>query len=250
MYPTARQRAAALLLFALVLVGTAAVVWRGESGAGQRRVGEAGGERLSQGRAEGGSPGAGGPSPTGGEAGGPAPRQSLSEAEAYGVAKPGREAGRLVVHVVGSVARAGVYDLPAGSRVVDALAAAGGPAAGARPDLINLAAPLEDGQRVYVPSEKDARTLFSSGAAPWEEVAAGGPGGGGAGATGRPSRVDVNRAGVAELDTLPGIGPSLERRIVDYRQAHGPFRRVEDLLRVPGIGPSKLEQLRPHVTLR
>jgi len=102
---------------------------------------------------------------------------------------------------------------------------------------------------VYVPSEKDARALFASGAAPWEEVAAGGSSGGGPGATGRPSRVDINRAGVAELDTLPGIGPNLAGRIVAYRQAHGPFRRIEDLLRVPGIGPNKLEQLRPHVTV-
>lgn len=144
----------------------------------------------------------------------------------------------VVVHIVGAVARPGVYALREGQRVADAVAAAGGPAGDARLDLINLAARLEDGQKIYVPSEKDARS--GSGPPFWEA---------GGAVPGTPAKVSLNRAGVAELDTLPGIGPALAQRIVDYRRAHGPFRRIEDLQQVPGIGPAKFQEIRDRLTL-
>lgn len=246
MYLTGRQRAAVLLLLALVLAGTAGTVWRaaGPAPPPARPMARA----PAPGPASREVPAVADEGAAGEDGGADRPAGEAAEG-----ATAGRDGRRLVVHVVGSVARPGVYALPAGARVVDAVSAAGGAAGDAWPDLINLAAPLEDGQRVYVPSEKDARVLAAGGASPWEEVSAGGSGRGLRAATalgaGRAGRVNLNRAGVAELDALPGIGPGLAQRIVDYRRAHGPFRRVEDLLRVPGIGPAKLEQLKAHVTV-
>lgn len=155
----------------------------------------------------------------------------------YTGARPGG-ASVVVIHIVGAVASPGVYALREGQRVADAVAVAGGVAGDARVDLVNLAARLEDGQKIYIPSDKDARA--GGGQFPWE--------GGGAG-TGVPAKVSLNRAGVAELDTLPGIGPALAQRIVDYRREHGPFRRLEDLQQVPGIGPAKFQEVRSRLTL-
>jgi competence protein ComEA len=141
-------------------------------------------------------------------------------------------APRLVVHVVGSVRRAGLFRLPDGSRVADALARAGGPTRFADLAAVNLAAPLVDGQQVVVPRR-------------------GPPESAGAGATGAPasgSKVSLAAATVEQLDELPGIGPVTAQKIVDWRTTHGPFRSVEDLDDVPGIGPARIEQLRDLVT--
>jgi competence protein ComEA len=152
-----------------------------------------------------------------------------------------------VVAVAGAVGAPGVYRLAAGARVADLLAVAGGPAAEADVDRLNLAAVLHDGDRVYVPrrGEADPPSVLDP---------AGGGGGtdaaGSAGATStRPLPIDVNRATVEQLDGLPGVGPSTAAAIVQYRTEHGPFRTVEDLGNVRGIGPAKLAQLRPLVRL-
>lgn len=143
----------------------------------------------------------------------------------------------LVVHVVGAVASPGLYRLPEGSRVDDAIARAGGAGPDAALELVNLAAPVADGQQVLVP-------------------AAGGDGGGAAGgagaAPGTPAaggKVHLNSATLDELDTLPGIGPVTAQQILDYRTANGAFGSVDELDAVPGIGPARLEQLRPLVDL-
>jgi competence protein ComEA len=138
----------------------------------------------------------------------------------------------LTVHVAGWVATPGLVRVPPGSRVADAVAAAGGFKPGADAGGVNLAAPVEDGERVIIPGP----------------AGAGGEGAsdGRAGTSGD-GRVRVNAATAAELETLPGIGPVLAERIVAYRQDHGPFRTVEDLLDVPGIGESKLASLRDRV---
>lgn len=145
----------------------------------------------------------------------------------------------VVIHVAGAVQSPGVHTLREGQRVADAVAAAGGPTGDARVDLVNLAARLEDGQKIFIPSEKDVRAA-GGGMPSWE---------GGGGVQAPPVKVSLNRAGVAELDTLPGIGPALAQRIVDYRRAHGSFRRIEDLQQVPGIGPAKFQDIRGRLTL-
>lgn len=144
------------------------------------------------------------------------------------VARPA-PASRLVVDVAGAVHRPGLYRLPPGARVDDAVRAAGGPTPKAALDAVNLAAPLADGVQVVVPLRGAA------GAA----VAAGSPGGG---------PVDLNSATAEQLDTLPGIGPTTAAKIVAYRQANGPFRSLVELDAVPGIGAGRLEQLKGLVT--
>jgi competence protein ComEA len=143
----------------------------------------------------------------------------------------------LVVHVVGAVRRPGLYRLPEGSRVQDALERAGGPKAKAELAAVNLAAPVADGQQVVVPARGAGE-------------AAGATGGGSSSAAGLPGgMVHLNSATLEELDTLPGVGPVTAQKILDYRAANGAFRSVDELDAVPGIGPTRLEELRPLVDL-
>lgn len=125
----------------------------------------------------------------------------------------------LVVDVAGAVPRPGVYELPDGSRVNDAVDAAGGFLAEADKSTINLATPLEDGQRLEIPFLEGVEPV---GAAPVNEPAA--------------KLIDINTANVDTLSTLPGIGPTLAQRIVDYRETYGDFYYIEDIMNVPGIG--------------
>jgi competence protein ComEA len=144
------------------------------------------------------------------------------------------ETRSLVVHVVGAVRRRGLYELPEGSRIHDALQKAGGPKPKAALELVNLAAPVADGQQVVVP----VRAAPGMPAAPAAE-AAGIPGG----------RLHLNSATLEQLDALPGIGPVTAQNILEYREQHGVFQSVEELDAVSGIGPARLEQLIPLVDL-
>jgi competence protein ComEA len=139
-------------------------------------------------------------------------------------------APRLVVYVVGAVRHAGLVRLPDGARVADALERAGGPTRRADLALVNLAAPVADGQQIVVPARIAA--------------AAGGAGA----AASAPAKVSLASATIDQLDELPGIGPVTAQKIVDWRQTHGPLRSVDDLDAIPGIGPARVEQLRDLVT--
>ena len=131
----------------------------------------------------------------------------------------------LRVHVGGAVAAPGVYDLAEGARVLDAVEAAGGFAEGAARDALNLARTVSDGEQVVVPSEADI--------AAQEAASAGGASG----------KVNINTASATQLDTLPGVGASTAEKIVADREANGPFKTVEDLKRVSGIGDKKFAAL-------
>jgi competence protein ComEA len=144
----------------------------------------------------------------------------------------------LVVHVAGAVADPGVHELPAGSRVVDAIESAGGLTAEADGSRINLAAPVADGERVYVPKVGEA--------AP-PPVA--GDSGGSSAAAASTGPVDLNSADESALDALPGVGPATAAAIIQHREQIGRFTSVDQLLDVRGIGEAKLEQLRPLVTV-
>ena len=148
----------------------------------------------------------------------------------------------IVVHVAGEVNKPGVYTLPNSARMIDAVIAAGGATARADLEVINLATPLMDSSQIYVPAKGvAARPTF---ARPQPGV------NGVASAPNTPSAsgvVNINRASVNELDSLPGVGPSTAQAIVDYRSANGPFGSPEDLLNVKGIGPAKFEAMRKLV---
>ena len=153
--------------------------------------------------------------------------------------------GRIVVDVVGAVARPGLHELPAASRIADAVEAAGGLTADADRMRLNLAEPLSDGSRLWVPA-------VGEGAGPEVvPLTAGTSGGGrvGAGSGRAGARLNVNTADAAALEELPGIGPALAVAIVEHRRRSGPFATVDELVEVSGIGPVKLEQIRPLATV-
>ncbi len=157
-------------------------------------------------------------------------------APAAGLQAEAPEATEVVVHVVGAVHRPGLYRLPDGSRVDDAIRLAGGSKPKAALELVNLAAPVADGQQVLVPRRGAA-----------SPPPAGAPTAGGGALPG--GRVRLNSATLEQLDALPGIGPVTAQKILDYRAKKGAFSSVDELDAVPGIGPARLEQLRDLVDL-
>ncbi|WBU38947.1 ComEA family DNA-binding protein [Homoserinibacter sp. YIM 151385] len=151
-------------------------------------------------------------------------------------------AAPLLVHVLGRVREPGVYELAAGSRAMDAVAAAGGFARGADRGALNLAKPVTDGEQLLVPKQGAGPPAAGNGDAGGAPAVPGSPA-----APGAP--IDLNTADAAALDTLPRIGPAIATRILQWREANGRFASVEDLLDVPGIGEATLEGLRELVTV-
>jgi competence protein ComEA len=168
-----------------------------------------------------------------------APPPVVSGPAPGGPAATSASAMPLVVAVTGKVRRPGVVTVPSGARVIDVLKAAGGPLPGADLGLLNLARKVADGELVAV-------GVAGAPAAPAGAAAAGAgvPVGDPAGAAGP---IDLNTATVAELDTLPGVGPVLAQRILDWRTQHGTFASVDQLSDVPGIGDARMAQLRDLV---
>jgi competence protein ComEA len=142
----------------------------------------------------------------------------------------------VVVAVEGKVGKPGVVRLPAGSRVADALAAAGGAEPGVDTAMLNLARKVVDGELILVGITPAPGTVVATGPAAPPGAPPGGP-------------VNLNTATLAELDTLPGVGPVLAQRILDTRTAQGGFQAVSDLRKVEGIGTSRYEQLKELVTV-
>ncbi|MDI6688898.1 MAG: ComEA family DNA-binding protein [Actinomycetota bacterium] len=137
----------------------------------------------------------------------------------------------VVVHVCGAVKAPGVYELSGTKRVTDAIQIAGGPTPEANLDALNLAAKLVDGQKIYVPKEGESISPTLSGNGTVD-----GP-------------INLNTASVEQLDQLPGIGPVLAQRIIEYRESNGGFKSIDDLQKVEGIGPKKFEQIKDKVTV-
>jgi competence protein ComEA len=198
-------------------------------------------------------PGEAGPAITGagsGEdpaaAGSPVPGSSASSSAASSTAG---DAAGIFVHVLGAVARPGLFEVRAGARVVDVVAAAGGLLPEADQAGVNLARPVTDGEQLYVPQQG-------------EVVAAPGPPGAGAGGVGGAGetgdgpagagagvKVNLNTATAADLDTLPRIGPAMAQRILDYRAAEGRFTSIDDLRNVTGIGEKTFAALKDLVAV-
>ena len=142
----------------------------------------------------------------------------LEDGQRYYVPYIGEEAvGDVTVHIAGAVAKPGLYTLPIGSRLIDAITAAGGTLSTADMHALNLARPVQDGARYAVPTLR--------------------------------ATVNINIAGVGELDSVPGISRTVAQAIVNYREASGAFTEVDQLLDVPGIGPSTLAAIRPFVSV-
>ena len=155
-----------------------------------------------------------------------APMESVSVADAEATPGP---SGELYVHVLGAVARPGLYVLHLDARLVDAVAAAGGTTDDADLTAVNLARVVEDGEQILVPARGASAAAEPGAAAPGD------------------TRIDLNTADQAALETLPRIGPALAERILTWREENGRFQSVDDLLAVPGIGEKLLEGVRDGV---
>jgi competence protein ComEA len=138
---------------------------------------------------------------------------------------------QLAVYVTGAVVNPGVYYLPEGSRVEEALQEAGGPTAEADLNRVNLAQRVHDEEQIYVPEVGEESPLV-----PLGSPSEGGP-------------ININTASVAELEALPGIGPTLAQCVVDYREAQGPFAAIEDIMNVQGIGEGLFNEIRDLITV-
>jgi competence protein ComEA len=152
-------------------------------------------------------------------------------AEGSFAVKPG--GGDVVVHVAGAVREPGVYRLPAGSRVADAVERAGGAHGAAAVEGINLAARLADGQQIIVPARAESPVGVASGS--------------GSGTSAADGPISLGTATVEQLDTIEGIGPVTAQEIIDFRDEHGGLSSVEDLDQISGIGPATMDALRGAV---
>jgi len=148
---------------------------------------------------------------------------STKQPEQSSVFEPLRFESAIYVHVVGEVAKPGLYELPVGAKAADAISAAGGLTKDAQPSSVNLARTLADGEQLVVLSTRE------------ESIGNG--------------RISVNQASAAELDELPGIGPALSERIIQHREQIGGFRAIEELTEVSGIGPKLFAKIRDQLTL-
>ena len=178
--------------------------------------------------------------PTRSRADGPAGSRATTSTTATGA----RASAKVVVHVAGAVTKPGVVELRAGARVIDAVEAAGGALSQADLDRLNLAAKLVDGQRVLVQKVGDPPAVAEPAG-----VTGSGAAGSGTGAQAASGPINLNTATQAELEALPGIGPTLAKAILDERQHRGGFRSVNELREVRGIGAKRFADLKSQVTV-
>ncbi len=158
---------------------------------------------------------------------------------ASGVPAPSGAGVSVFVDVTGHVRRPGVYEFPAGSRVIDAIDEAGGPRENAVLSVLNLAAVLTDGQQIVVPGPRDAVPSAAAGGVPGMSAAPGASG----------ALININTSDATALEALPGVGEVTAAAIVQHRTENGPFATVDQLEDVSGIGPATLEEIRPHATV-
>ena len=146
----------------------------------------------------------------------------------------------VIVHVTGAVINPGVYSLPSGSRVKDAIEKSGGLLSDADTTLINLAMLVEDGMQVWVPYQLEDVVDFDNPAVLEGEPTQGQP----------TSKININTASQIELESLSGIGPVIAKAVIQYRLENGPFKEIEEIQEVSGIGPVTFEKIKPFITVR
>lgn len=165
------------------------------------------------------------------------------------VLQPAPTKAPIAVHVIGAVPRPGLYEFVEGARVQDAINAAGGLLATANVDSINLAALLQDGQQLNIPYQSGAQSAQDE---PSTSVEL--PGGeeeqnSNSDSSEGGDLININTASLEELDSLPGIGPTIAQRIINYREENGPFNTIEDIMNVSGVGPSTFEEIQDLITV-
>lgn len=155
-----------------------------------------------------------------------------------GSAGAGAAGSTVWIHVCGQVACPGVYQAPEGSRVYQLVEMAGGLTDEASEETLNMAAVVSDGQQIYVPNREEAASMPR-------------PDGGGveAGAEETPAKVNINTAGISQLCTLRGIGESRARDIIAYRESHGAFARIEDIMKISGIKQAAFDKIKDSISV-
>lgn len=153
----------------------------------------------------------------------------------------------IIVHIAGEVVSEGIVTLKEGSRIADAISFAGGTTLEADLSDVNLAYVLEDGQKIYIPNIHDKKEEDSS--STQEIISTGSSNHNSSSLETSPSTVNINTATQTQLETIPGIGPSTALQILQYRIENGPFQSIDELENVKGIGPAKLEKMRPFITV-
>lgn len=146
----------------------------------------------------------------------------------------------IIVHVTGAVINPGVYSLPSGSRVKDAIEKSGGLLSDADTTLINLAMLIEDGEQVWVPYQLDDVMNFDNPAVLEGEPTQGQP----------INKMNINTASQIELESLSGIGPVIAKAVIQYRLENGPFKEIEEIQEVSGIGPVTFEKIKPFIAVK
>lgn len=155
------------------------------------------------------------------------------------------EVVEIAVHITGEVKKQGLIYLKEGSRVADAIEKAGGETKNADLSQINLAYVLQDGQKIYVPNKNEKISQYITGNSGNNDTEENNT----SNLSKKDSKVNINTANQSELDSLPGIGPSIAQKIIDYREENGNFKTIEELQNVKGIGDSKYEEIKDRVTV-
>lgn len=154
------------------------------------------------------------------------------------------ETEKIAIHITGEVKKEGLIYLPLGSRVADAIKEAGGETKNADLSQINLAYQLQDGQKLYIPNKNEIISEYIISATGNTESE-----GSSSNNLKGENKVNINTATQSELDQLPGIGPSIAQRIIDYREENGNFQKIEDVQNVKGIGDAKYEEIKDSITV-
>lgn len=166
-----------------------------------------------------------------------------------------QENEKIAIHITGEVKKKGILYLDKGSRIADAISAAGGTTQNANLDQVNLAYILEDGQKIYIPNKNEkieagAYIIANSGNNVLVEDGKNNSNTNSSKSTkGANQKVNINSANQTELETLPGIGPSLAQRIIEYRKSNGKFEKIEDIQNVKGIGDSKYSNIKEKICI-
>lgn len=150
---------------------------------------------------------------------------------------------KIIIHITGEIKKSGILELPIGSRIADAITAAGGATDNADLDQLNLAYELQDGQKIYIPSKEDKEIAYITSESGDNVIV-------GENNKGVNQKVNINQAGQEELQELPGIGPTLAMQIIEYRNTNGKFSKIEDLQNVKGIGDAKFNNIKEYVTVK
>ena len=157
------------------------------------------------------------------------------------------ETEKIAIHIIGEVKKEGIVYLEKGSRIVDAIKEAGGATKEADLSQINLAYELQDGQKIYIPNKNEKISEYITRSSGNNVIIEGNNSS--VQTEGKENKVNINTANLNELDSLPGIGPSLAKRIIEYREENGNFKSIEELQNVKGIGDAKYSDIKDNVTV-